>query len=183
MGFVSFEHLWYNPSLKYVNVRQHRVKNRFKTFTADCSLNIHNLSSVGCVIFLRNGTGNECSDTPNIHKKWATCRCTLPKFPHLVWVSWILCAGTRNNMICAEYRQNKKIQNSKSRNSSVGIALGYGLDDRGSTVQFPAGAGNFSLHHRVQNGSGAHPASYPMGTRGSFPGVKAAGEWSWPLTT
>jgi hypothetical protein len=35
-------------------------------------------------------------------------------------------------------------------------------------------AGNFSLHHPVQNGSGAHPASYPMGTRGSFPGGKAA---------
>jgi hypothetical protein len=35
--------------------------------------------------------------------------------------------------------------------------------------------GYFSLHHRVQNGSGAHPASYPMGTRGSFPGGKAAG--------
>jgi hypothetical protein len=53
--------------------------------------------------------------------------------------------------------------------------LGYGLDDRGSTVSFPAGAGNFSLHHRVQNGSEAHPASYPMATRGSFPGDKAAG--------
>jgi hypothetical protein len=50
--------------------------------------------------------------------------------------------------------------------------LGYGLDDRGSRVRFPAGGGNFSLHHRVQNVSGAHPASYPMGTRGSFPGVK-----------
>jgi hypothetical protein len=49
----------------------------------------------------------------------------------------------------------------------------YGLDDRGSRVRFPAGAVNFS-HHRVQNGSGAHPASYPMGTRGSFPGGKAA---------
>jgi hypothetical protein len=36
-------------------------------------------------------------------------------------------------------------------------------------------AGSLSLHHCVQNGSGAHPASYPMGTRGSFPGVKAAG--------
>jgi hypothetical protein len=36
-------------------------------------------------------------------------------------------------------------------------------------------AGNFSFHHRVQNGSGAKPASYPMGTRGSFPGHKAAG--------
>jgi hypothetical protein len=33
--------------------------------------------------------------------------------------------------------------------------LGYGQDDRGSRVQFPAGTGNFSLHHRVQNGSGA----------------------------
>jgi hypothetical protein len=63
----------------------------------------------------------------------------------------------------------------KNRVSSVGIALGYGLDDRGSRVRLPVGAGNFSLHHRVQNGSGAHPASYPMGTRGSFPGGKATG--------
>jgi hypothetical protein len=72
---------------------------------------------------------------------------------------------------------------SKSRDSSVSIALGYGLDDRGSTVRFLAGAGNFSLHHRVQNGSGDHQASYPMGTRGSFRGRKAAGAWSWPLAS
>jgi hypothetical protein len=63
-------------------------------------------------------------------------------------------------------------RNTQSHDSSVGIALGYGLDDRDSRVQFPAGAGNFSVHHRVQNGSGAHPASYPMRTRGSFPGGK-----------
>jgi hypothetical protein len=63
----------------------------------------------------------------------------------------------------------------KSRDGSVGIALGYGLDDWSSRVRFPSGAGNFSLHHRVQNGSGTHPASYPMGTRGPFPGGKAAG--------
>jgi hypothetical protein len=61
------------------------------------------------------------------------------------------------------------------RDSSVGIALGYGLDDRGSTVRFPVRAGRFSLHHSVKNGSGAHPASYAMGTRGCFPGGKAAG--------
>jgi hypothetical protein len=61
------------------------------------------------------------------------------------------------------------------RDSSVGIALGYELDDRGSRVRFLAGAGIFSLHHRVQNSSGAHPASYPMGTRDSFPAGKAAG--------
>jgi hypothetical protein len=57
----------------------------------------------------------------------------------------------------------------------VGIALGYGLDNWGSRVQFPVGAENFSLHHHVQNHSGTHPASYPMGTRGSYPGGKAAG--------
>jgi hypothetical protein len=63
----------------------------------------------------------------------------------------------------------------KSCDSSVDLGLGYGLDDRGSRVRFPAMAGNFSLHRRVQNGSRAHPASYPMGTRDSFPGDKAAG--------
>jgi hypothetical protein len=62
---------------------------------------------------------------------------------------------------------------SKSRDSSVGIALGYGLDDRGSRVRFLPGAGNFPLYHRIQNGSGAHPASYPMGTRVYFLGGKA----------
>jgi hypothetical protein len=63
---------------------------------------------------------------------------------------------------------------SKSRDSSVGIALGYGLDYRGFKVRILEGAGNFSLHHRVQNGSGAHPASYPMDTEGSFLGGKVA---------
>jgi hypothetical protein len=48
----------------------------------------------------------------------------------------------------------------------------YGLDDRDSRVRLPAGAGNFFLHHRVHNGSGAHPASYPMGIKGYFPGGK-----------
>jgi hypothetical protein len=37
------------------------------------------------------------------------------------------------------------------------------------------GAGNFSLRLSVQISSGPHPASYPMGTVGSFPGVNAAG--------
>jgi hypothetical protein len=60
----------------------------------------------------------------------------------------------------------------KSRDCSVGISLGYGLDDWSSRVRFPAGAGNYSPHHCVQNSSGAHPASYQMGIRGPFPGVK-----------
>jgi hypothetical protein len=58
------------------------------------------------------------------------------------------------------------------------LALGYGFDDRGSRVRLPAEAWNHSLHHCVQNGSGAHPLPYPMGTRGSFPRGKVAGECS-----
>jgi hypothetical protein len=53
-----------------------------------------------------------------------------------------------------------------------GIALGNGLDDRGSSPG--KGWEIFSSPH-VQNGSGAHPPSYPMGTKGSFPGGKVAG--------
>jgi hypothetical protein len=34
---------------------------------------------------------------------------------------------------------------------------------------------DFSLLHNVQTGSGAHPASYPVGTAAYFPGGKAAG--------
>jgi hypothetical protein len=49
-----------------------------------------------------------------------------------------------------------------SRDGSVGIATGYGLDDRMVRVRFSAGAGNFSLYHRVQTVSGAHPAFHPM---------------------
>jgi len=40
------------------------------------------------------------------------------------------------------------------------------------------GLGFFSVRHRVQTGSGAHPTSYPMGNGG-----KEAGAWSWPLTS
>jgi hypothetical protein len=50
------------------------------------------------------------------------------------------------------------------------------LDDRGSIAR--RGNEFFSFHYRVQTGSGTHPASYPMGTGGSFPGGKADGAWS-----
>jgi hypothetical protein len=67
------------------------------------------------------------------------------------------------------------------RNNLVRVLIIFGMatwlwvDDQGSRVRVPAGAGNFSLHHRVQNGSGTHPASYPMCARGFLLGGKAAG--------
>jgi hypothetical protein len=48
----------------------------------------------------------------------------------------------------------------------------YGLEDRAIEVRSPTGA-DCSCSPCVQTGSGAHPASYPMGTGGSFLGGKA----------
>jgi hypothetical protein len=42
---------------------------------------------------------------------------------------------------------------------------------------------DFSLLHNIQTGPGAHAASHPMVTSGSFPGDKAAGVWSCLLAS
>jgi hypothetical protein len=60
----------------------------------------------------------------------------------------------------------------RSRGSAGSIVSDYGLDDRAIEVRSPTGA-DFSSSPCVQTGSGAHPASYPMGTGCSFPGSKA----------
>jgi hypothetical protein len=48
--------------------------------------------------------------------------------------------------------------------------LGYGLDVRGKGVLLALWTREFSVHHNVQTGSEADPASYQLGT-----GSKAAG--------
>jgi hypothetical protein len=54
---------------------------------------------------------------------------------------------------------------------------GYMLEGRVIGVRVPAGA-RLSPLHVVQAGSGPHPASFPMGTGGFFPGGSAAGAGS-----
>jgi hypothetical protein len=53
------------------------------------------------------------------------------------------------------------------------IVSDYGMDDRAIEVRSLKGAEDLSSSPCVQTGSGAHPASYPKGTRDSFPGGKA----------
>jgi hypothetical protein len=57
----------------------------------------------------------------------------------------------------------------ESRDSAIGIATGFRVDDRGFGVRVPVGS-RISLFHVVQNGSGAHPASYSMDIGSSFHG-------------
>jgi hypothetical protein len=53
------------------------------------------------------------------------------------------------------------------------MALGYELDDRG--FESRKGLGMFLFTAVFHTGSGTHPVSYLMVTRGSFTGGKAAG--------
>jgi hypothetical protein len=62
----------------------------------------------------------------------------------------------------------------KSRDISGGIALGYGLDDRGSRVRFPAGLGIFLFTTASRTATG--PTQPPIQwVPASLPGGKAAG--------
>jgi hypothetical protein len=61
------------------------------------------------------------------------------------------------------------------RDSVVGIAIGYGLDDGGFGVRVSVGARIFSSPQRSDWVWGP-PNFYPMGNGGSFTGGRAAGE-------
>jgi hypothetical protein len=73
--------------------------------------------------------------------------------------------------ICFEERSSR-FRGSKTSRSWIALS-GCGLDNRAIKVRSPAEARVFSSSPCVQTGSGAHPASYTIGTRGPFPGGKA----------
>jgi hypothetical protein len=57
--------------------------------------------------------------------------------------------------------------------SSGTIVSGYGLKDRATRFDTQQRREDISSNLCVQTGSGAHPASCPMGTGGPFPGGEA----------
>jgi hypothetical protein len=61
-----------------------------------------------------------------------------------------------------------------SRDSAVGIATGYGLDERGVGVRVPVGSRIFSSPRRPDR-LWVPPNLVSSGYRGSVPGGKAAG--------
>jgi hypothetical protein len=90
-------------------------------------------------------------------------------------ISWLAEWLLASQGLCSRDLVSKlEIQYSKGVVHSA-YRLCYGLDDRGSIP----GRGYdeiFSLRHRVQD-------TYPMRTGSFYPGDKAAGAWSWPLTS
>jgi hypothetical protein len=57
--------------------------------------------------------------------------------------------------------------------NKVRLVAGYSLDDRAIVVRSSAEEEDCSSSLCVQTRSEAHPAFYPMGTRGPFHGAKA----------
>jgi hypothetical protein len=68
----------------------------------------------------------------------------------------------------------------RATDSVVSIATGYGLDDWGVGVRVPVGSRIFSYPRRRDRLWGSTQPYIQWGTRGSFPGGKAAGAWRWP---
>lgn len=60
-------------------------------------------------------------------------------------------------------------------NSSVGMALGYGLNDRRIRVRFLEGTKRFFFSPQIQNLLWGPPSLLPNGDRGYIPGSKVAG--------
>jgi hypothetical protein len=89
-------------------------------------------------------------------------RGTIPPLPQYVFMAWCL-VKLRDNFTFFPLLVKMAVLR------LYALPINYG-----QVYRLTEGARKFSLHHRVQNGSGAHTASYPMGTRGSFPGGKAA---------
>jgi hypothetical protein len=71
--------------------------------------------------------------------------------------------------------QGKRLHGKSKRRweDNIKMKMSYGLDDPG--FESRQGLGIFLFSTASRPAIGAHPASYPMGTRDSFPGDKAAG--------
>jgi hypothetical protein len=141
---------------------------------------------------------HSCRCIVPVFKKWACLSCSCAKqilkclfdLPKKFLFSGASClesftCGYRVNIalscwyICLAVIQNYHHFRHQRRDRAVVITTGYGIHDWGIRVRFPGEARYFSLFSSVQTGSGAHPVSYPISTRGSFSGDKAAGTWSW----
>jgi hypothetical protein len=77
---------------------------------------------------------------------------------------WHLCRASKSSLFSAvlsskEHLDNQFVVTSTSQAAIINKWLIY----------------SFSLLHIIQTGSGAHPASYSVGTGVSFPGGKVAG--------
>jgi hypothetical protein len=89
----------------------------------------------------------------------------MTKIPPVYWLSKVGLPWNVNPITSPTAQQ----VSGHSYSALLGLVFGTPLSVREFRVRVSI------LNHRVQTGSGAHPASYPMGTGDSLPGGKEAG--------
>jgi hypothetical protein len=93
---------------------------------------------------------------------------SVPSGVAILEFAWIVRNTTKS---LSEYPVSwPRFASSTRQDSAAGITTGYRLEGRVVGVRFPVGA-RFSPLHSIQNGSGAHPASYPVDTGGKAAGA------------
>jgi hypothetical protein len=84
----------------------------------------------------------------------------------------LLCFTARAGVMVSTHALYLGCAGDGTRDSSVSIVSGYGLDYRAIQVRSPAEANDFSSSLCVQTGFGAQAASSAMGTGGPFAGSR-----------
>jgi hypothetical protein len=124
------------------------------------------------------------------------CSSNIKKFYQKYSYFWYADFGHKNYLLYRSFVWNSELTQStflnfslrsynfscQSRDSAVGTATGYGLHDGGVAVRVPVGSRIFSSRSRPDRFC-EPPSLLSNGYRGLFSGGKAAGAWSWPLTS
>jgi hypothetical protein len=109
------------------------------------------------------------------------CMCLISFIRDICPTKPIVCDYHPNNIQCREEIMKLLTMQFCPSSCYFGVGIAQSAQRWGTgcraRVRFPARK-NFYFLHCTQTGSRAHPASYPIGTEGDFPGAKANGTWS-----
>ena len=100
------------------------------------------------------------------------------RYKHIDWACGAICQHTHTHT--HTLRPHYCVTQVSSRDISVGLWPGYGIDHRGIVFDSKQGQGIFPSP-KDQTVSGTHPASYAIGTPGSCFDCKARRTWSASL--
>jgi hypothetical protein len=145
---------------------------RHWTITCVMLWNVRGLNTMLTVMFCPKGTWRFVQHVRRKESRWNV---KMIKFESkLLW-----------KLLASSSHRNTKCTNTMmcvSRDSAVGIATGYGLDDWEVGVRVPVGSRIFTSSC-CPDWLWGPPNLLYNGFWDLFPGGKAAGAWSWPLTS
>jgi hypothetical protein len=99
-----------------------------------------------------------------------------------LWMTNLFICNCSARVCCKRFNDLSIFWRIYRQDSTVDTATGYVLDGREAGVRVPVRGRSFSSRV-IRTASGAHSASYKLGTGSIFLKNKTAEAWSWPLTS